>query len=68
MTDNVATLTYYVIALNPDPGKVGILAITKVPGSPSTQVWTGEEYRSQKKAIAAMDRLNAELFGTKENA
>lgn len=59
----MSTPTYYGCARNPATGKIGILAVTKVFGQPSSQTWTGEEYRAQKAAIAAMDRLNADLFG-----
>lgn len=61
-------VTYYAIACkSAKPYVVGMLLVTKKPGEPSSQEWTGEEWtgartKTWKTAEGEMERRNAELF------
>lgn len=51
------TIHYYGIAATPD-GRTGMLLVTKRPGQPTTQEWTGETYRTQREAERVMTERN----------
>lgn len=50
-------ITYYAIARNAQ-GRVGQLLVTRENGRQVSQVWTGVEYRNERKAYADLARLN----------
>ena len=54
------TIQFYGKALNAS-GKIEQLLVTKVPGMPMTQAWTGKVYKSDRAADADVTALNVEI-------
>ena len=54
---NAPTIRYYAKARNPR-GKIEQLLVTKVPGQPTSQQWTGTVYRNDREADADLLALN----------
>ncbi len=59
-------MNYYGIAQT-STRRYGIVFVTKEPGRPSSQVFTGESFKTMKAAEAAMNEKNAVLPGFPKN-
>jgi hypothetical protein len=52
------SIIYFAFAARPTDGYLGQILVTKRPGQPMTQVWTGVVHNSTSEAYRAMARLN----------
>ena len=53
-------IIYFAFAARETDGYLGQMLVTKRPGQPIEQVWTGVVYNSSREAWRAMERLNCE--------
>ena len=52
------SIVYFAFAARETDGYLGQMLVTKRPGQPMTQVWTGVVYNSSREAWREMERLN----------
>ncbi len=61
------TITYYAIARTP-VGKIGQLFVTREPGHPMRQEWTGVVYKTMTEANRDLERLNCAALAARDAA